>query len=225
MRDMMESELLRLTSELKPQDFLDITKQVAHDIRSPLTALMIVSKHFQTNKNGYTELLNSSIERILNIADDLLKLNENGTIPIGHSVDNDGDWLKKLINEKLIEFSHKNIAVKIRGSTEGIPVHQINDLKRIVSNLVNNSVEANAKMIELNFSSARNGGNNTLQIIDNGRGMTFQHLNSVQKGRFTSKAFGNGLGLSNLRNWLKKQNGSLKIRSIENLGTEITICF
>lgn len=96
------------------------------------------------------------------------------------------------------------------------------DLSLHILDIVENSINAGAKNIEINIFIERN--NDTLRLIikDDGKGMTEEEKNKVFDPFYTgNKHKKTGLGLSLLRDSALKAEGDVAIISEKEKGTEI----
>jgi signal transduction histidine kinase len=94
----------------------------------------------------------------------------------------------------------------------------------MLSNLVNNSVEALERGGSVTVSLARRGGSVEITVRDNGKGIPAEVLQRLgRRGETYGKAGGSGLGLHHARAAAEAWNGSLNISSEPGKGTETVI--
>ncbi len=100
------------------------------------------------------------------------------------------------------------------------------DLSLHILDIAENSINANAKNIEISLIEEKEKDLLTLVISDDGIGMTKDFAQDVtnpfQTTRMTRKV---GLGLAFLEEATKSANGKLTIESTPNIGTKITATF
>ncbi|MCB9061222.1 MAG: HAMP domain-containing histidine kinase [Halobacteriovoraceae bacterium] len=209
-----------------------LTSQLAHDIRSPLAALDMAAKNI-SDGSGFNEIVfNSAINRIRDLANELLYNNRK------ESMQDDKNKVEKvsicsmastIVSEKRVEFSrldnvdiHFNISKNGHNSFSKI---NRNQLSRVLSNLINNSIEARKRNgINVEVSVSSNDLNIYLIIKDNGKGIPFENLEKIfERGKSIGKKNGNGLGLSHAKETVEKFGGELSLYSNIQLGTTITI--
>jgi signal transduction histidine kinase len=95
-------------------------------------------------------------------------------------------------------------------------------LFRLLSNLINNSFEAQSSEIKLELSTEAEYIK--LAIIDNGSGITPEVLSTLgTRGNSHGKSSGYGLGLSSAKEAVEASGGNLKIESKINIGTRVTL--
>lgn len=217
-----------------------VAKQVAHDIRSPLSVLNMITSSLEEVSEEKKELIKSSIQRINDIANDLLRRGkQTETSNQSSSEINFQDKkilllnpiIESIVSEKRIQFKNR-LKIDIHKSYSNVfncfcSVNESN-LKRILSNLINNSVEAikeNCGTIELALTS--NSKDAIIKITDNGPGIP-QHVldklgyESVSYGKDNTES-GSGLGVLHAKQTIESMNGKFSISSTLDKGTEVVI--
>lgn len=228
--DMYISELrLAYDRELEAQRskaLAKIASQVAHDVRSPLTALNLIINSLKDVDEEKRVVLREATNRINDIANNLLSK------PNKDDLETTSELLPALvdsiISEKRIEYRSRG-DIKLELSLEnsyGIYSNvSAGQFKRILSNLINNSVEAireTGGRISVRFEQDLNFAK--LIIEDNGKGIPESVLSELGKaGKTYGKTKGNGLGLAHAKEMLAMWNGQLEIASQLNKGTRVTI--
>lgn len=199
-----------------------ISYQIAHDIRSPLAVIQHLEKEAQFKNQETRQLLISSIERIKEIADDLLLTKKNQTTSTTWSVNS---TLRVLTREKLTEHSEMNITYFDSDSNHILPGKE-SEIKRALSNIINNSVEASVDgkpIITIRVQTKKNFIE--LLILDNGPGIPLSLHNTVLEDGFSyGKKNGNGLGLAYVQEVVRKNRGYMKLSNEKN-GLAITLGF
>ena len=208
----------------------DQARNFAHDIRSPLVALQvlkdIVSKSLSDDQRS---LLKHTIIRINDLANTILPKVVEDSVGMNTSV---FLWstIDKLISEKRVEYqSIQNCTFEIENlfSSSNIYVHcDETDLTRVLSNVINNAVEARKidQAFKLVISTEKKDLFVEIKIRDNGKGIKAGNLNRVFHQGFTQgKIAGTGLGLTNAKKTIENFGGKIDIVSIENQETTITI--
>jgi len=230
-------------SEIESQAMLKVSRQVAHDIRSPLSALEMTLVEVEM-PDDRKAILKQVAARIRGIANDLLsqtRQRQTGAIKnfgLSHeeseTVQVDLKPVEAVDLAKVVQdIVQENIlavgCVQLETS-ERLSQVRANavDLGRIVSNLMNNSAEAAVSDRTLKVSIIFREYQNriALTIQDNGRGISPENLSRVGECGFTrGKVSGNGLGVSFAKQKISEWGGSLQIFSKENEGTMVTLNF
>lgn len=243
-----EKERVAVQAELAiANEIRGITQQVAHDIRSPLTALQIVTGTLGEIDQEKRSIIESATNRINSIANDLLvkgKEIESGETVQRVEKSPEGYNLKlvylplmleTLFTEKRIQFQKNTniqLGLNLIESYESFALVNVSDLGRAISNLINNSVEAVEEKKGVVIVSAKTFFDNDLKKIeisikDNGKGIPNVVLKRLgQRGVTYGKSksldkSGSGLGVHYAKKIIDKHNGNFQIDSTLGVGTNI----
>lgn len=204
-----------------------VSRQIAHDIRSPLAALDMAIKSMGDDNSEIHGIINSAVDRIHNLANNLLK---NKSIQKVDTIEHFqvAKVLKNIVSEKKVEYMNRNdikINFKIGpGGYDSFTNIDQFELSRIVSNLINNSIEAlNKDKIQIEIILTSHSATSVdLLIIDDGVGIKEENLNKIfRKDVSIGKQNGNGLGLFHAKEVLKNANGKIYIESTFGEGTKV----
>ncbi len=208
--------------------------QVAHDIRSPIVALENVLGDSSSLPENNRILVRMALNRIKDIANGLIeKFNNNddnslmdpklvSTVLLSSAVES-------IASEKRMQLKLKlgiEIEAKIDSESYGLFANvNLAQLKRILSNLCNNAIEAIDKdrgQVVISLSSTEEKV--LIQIQDSGKGMDSELLRIIlSEGGSHNKSNGMGLGLKHTKEMLAYWHGSLEIDSKPNEGTKVTV--
>ena len=204
-----------------------IARQMSHDIRSPLATLNTLIDDIKDIPNANFLLIEKSIERINEVANSLLEDMRTANVPKLITT-NVNHLIRGSIHEKMLEYRGDR-RIKF---THSIPIEELNtfldpiEFKRIISNLINNSIEAMKNdSIEIHIKVTQVEDRLIINIIDNGSGIPENVLHKIGKNEVTTKANGNGLGLFHAMESIKSWRGDFQIESSTQTGTKVTITF
>ncbi len=191
-----------------------LTSEIAHEIKNPLNSIYLsfntMEQYLSDNKDAvfYKNAVKSEIKRISEIINSYSDLSKEVSVKFNKVS------MEKFIDEfrllKRDEFIEKNIEfITKSGSFDFIT--DIDLLKQILLNLVNNAVEAEAKKISLELSKK----NGILDIIikDDGSGIGTDLRDSIFKPYVSSKTRGMGLGLHITKKMVETLNGNIELLS------------
>lgn len=205
----------------------NISRQVAHDIRSPLEVLKSLNEEISSLPLESKRMIQLSISRIEEIAFNLLK-NHRVDLHLEESSSTGLlDLLKSIIIEKKIEYRNRNVSFDENfdpGSYGLFSNINQNSLKNVISNLINNaidSLEGSSGIIKLKLYSRADKA--FIEVIDNGIGISFDLYKNIFNKGFTTKRTGNGLGLFNAKQDIEAMGGTLLFESVPDKGTTFTI--
>ena len=210
-----------------------LAAQVAHDIRSPLAALNSVLNDLSALPLEKRELVNGAVGRIGEIARSLLENYRKPGVNAETSDKLSQNYLRPIIEPVLAEkraqyASRPEIKIEFTAADASANVRPA-ELRRIISNLVNNAVEAFDNGGRVSVRLSRLDSRVLLEVSDDGKGISPEILVKLgQKGETHGKAGGTGLGLYHARTTVESWGGTFKITSEPNKGTSVKIelpCF
>lgn len=220
----------KLEAELAlSKEISEISRQVAHDIRGPLMALTTLSQLSHEMSTEKKELFDHAVSRIKGIAEDLLSRSRKSQSNIVSSVTAQQD-LTTLLEALLKEYRFSNPQVSftwhkhVHSPMVNVTLDSVK-LQRVVSNLLNNSLEALPEQeASINMTLMERQDHWLLQIMDNGCGIPEEVLPQLtQEGVSYGKEKGNGLGLYDAKKALAAVGGDLQIRSRVGVGTQVVL--
>lgn len=211
-------------------------KQVAHDIRSPLACLNLLLSATQELPEKQRLLMRTSIQRITDIANVLqkkadIKENKNYSVSEFENVMliTHVELLVTEIRMQLGNNTNINIDLSIDKAYGLFSKLKISEFNRVLSNLINNSLESfDESKHNITISIYSENKNVIVVIEDDGRGIPSDILRNVGTygfsfGKAAAKNSGNGLGVHHAINTIRSFNGDFKIESELNVGTKVTI--
>ncbi len=205
--------------------------QVAHDIRSPVAALdMLVSELELPEDNRL--ILRSAVARIKDIASDLVS---KGSPSVYGAPSGDEPTLQMavalvedIVSEKRLQHrARTGIEIEIIPAVKlyGIFINvDPGELKRVISNLINNAVEAIETSGKILTAVEKKRGSVQICICDTGKGIPEDLLPKLaERGTTFGKAGGSGLGLYHAKTTIESWGGKLEISSKVGDGTEVVV--
>lgn len=224
--DFIQKSFTRISKQLEREK--NISAQVAHDIRSPLSALEIGIKLLPISfDESRRVLLRDAVRHIKDITnileknDSNNKANEN-TIPSQLAV-----LLDNVISERRLALSCHDVKINQLYQSEAYGYFSNvvpSMIKRVLTNLFNNSYDAignNSGLITVNLHD--HNGFCIISITDSGHGIPSSDSALLFNKGFTTKKNGHGLGLYHAKETLAEWGASIEIFSTEKKGTEVKI--
>ncbi|MFA5960659.1 MAG: hybrid sensor histidine kinase/response regulator [Tatlockia sp.] len=215
--------------ERAKQELLNITTQAAHDIRSPLAAINTVLSSINSISEEKRLMIRNAAKRINDIANNLLlkpnQLDDNNTGLFDELI---CVVLEAMVSEKRYEHAKKKIPIYLHGvehAYNSFVFVNLASFKRVLSNLINNSIEALQHNGCINIWLNCYEQTIEIKIQDNGCGIPPNILPKVTQHGFSyNKKQGAGFGLSYAKQYIEKIQGTFQIASELNKGTTISIC-
>lgn len=208
-----------IRAEARAQVFFAISEQISHDIKSPLSALNLLGGVIKRS-GGPADLLLQSVKRIEDIVNDLRDRSQTLSSRYGEKnkfrVD---ECVSQIVAEKRLQHPSYVFSFASAGPIETVgPSAQFG---RLVSNLLNNAVEASPEHSEIQVKLTAEG---ELTICDKGCGIAQEDLTKLfRKGFSKNKEKGSGLGLFHARQVLNAMNGKISLESKVGKGTTVRI--
>ncbi len=203
------------------ESLFQFSRQFSHDIRSPIGAISAVIKNSLSLPLKEKKLLESTILRIENLAETLLSESRRKLVrPVKISE------LEQLTIDLIQEWDAKKNRVSLSSDiSEGSVLAHPVLFCSILSNLVNNSIDATTDSANPNISIRLNSTSSlfTLDVVDDGIGMSQEFIQVTLNSGFSNKSNGNGIGLSSAKVLISSWNGSFEISSEKGKGTKINI--
>lgn len=229
-------ELLRdaifIRSKVVKLEKMEVVSQLAasisHEVRNPLT----VVKGFiellkdpglsQEVREQYIQHVARELNSAESIISDYLAFAKPASEKVEHiSIDreirNIIEVIKPLANMSSVTISDKLVPGMVLGNTKYF--------QQCFLNLIKNAIEAMPDGGELSVVSSVNKTHVTIEINDNGVGMTKEQINRFGEPYYSSKEKGTGLGSMVAVRIIQTMKGTLNINSTLNEGTTMTITF
>jgi signal transduction histidine kinase len=231
MIDELEQSAAKLARSEREQAWREMAKQVAHEIKNPLTPMRLTVQSFErkfdpqdpnidTKVAEYSKTLIQQIDTMSSIASAFsnfaeMPAQQNETLNVVNIV----KLALDIFNEKYIHF--------ISEEKEIIAILDRTQLIRVVTNLVKNAIQAVPEIDSprILVSVASKGNNVKISVADNGIGITDDFTDKIFEPKFTTKSSGMGLGLGMVKNIVETYNGSIDFTSQPGKGTVFTVIF
>lgn len=232
---------LLLVNKFIFSEFLKLAAQISHDIRSPIAALSFIRKDLLILPEDTKAIAMGAMDQITDIANSLLMNKNNLLKKSGTNWKNFTSFWKKnvksilishlvsqLLAEKRMEYMNRSgvtIQLEIEKSVDSVFVRvNESELKRVISNLINNSIDAiedqGTVTVHLNSDSSLL----YLTVKDTGKGIPADLIKKIGTRAFSfGKQNGNGLGLYHAKKTISSFGGVITFSSQENIGTVIQI--
>lgn len=223
-----EEELLKKHIE---EEKIQIAHQVSHDIRSPLAVLKMALDDVETIALEQRLLIENALSRINEISNNLLinfkkqnkiELENHSLVKVMEAIIAEKKFQYKELNQ--LEFIFEPSLEAQRAYVKILP----SDFHRIISNIINNSVEAMKDQGTIRIKIDLHDPLVTISISDNGLGIPKERLAQIgQKGMSFGKdenvLSGSGLGLFHAKKTIKDYGGQFLIDSEVGVGTTVSL--
>lgn len=225
------NEQIKMKQELIRTEKMNVVSQlaasVAHEIRNPMTSvrgfMQLMQKEDLTKEQQlYISISIEELDRAQEIINQYLALAKPQTDQY-ETID-----LTSVIQQSIDVMHSYAILNSIHITQEVEPSLKIEGLKleiqQVLINIIKNAIEAIKSEGEIWISAAKNStGFISIQIKDNGVGLTEDQLKKLGSPYYSTKEKGTGLGLTVCHQIVKQMGGQITIKSELKKGTCFTI--
>lgn len=222
----LEESAAKLAQSEREQAWREMAKQVAHEIKNPLTPMRLTVQSFQrkfdpadpninSKLDDYSKTLIQQIDTMSSVASAFssfasMPAQQNETLNVVKIV----QLALEIFNEPYITFRTDEPYIVTRMDRT--------QLIRIITNLVKNATQAipeeePAPIVEVHVY--KEGDCAKISVRDNGKGIEIENKLRVFEPKFTTKTSGMGLGLGIIRNIVENYNGTITFESEPGQGT------
>ncbi|MBC3845655.1 GHKL domain-containing protein [Winogradskyella echinorum] len=232
MIDELEDSAVKLATSEREQAWREMAKQVAHEIKNPLTPMRLSVQSFQRKFNPEDENIHQKVEEYSNTL--IQQIDTMSSIASAFSNFAKMPAQKKevlnvvLIVKLALDIFNEHYITFYPEEEEIIAKFDRTQLIRVVTNLVKNGIQAIPEgtehpKIEVRVFSKENKVYITIE--DNGSGIPEENKAKVFEPKFTTKTSGMGLGLAMVKNIVETYNGNINFVSQQGKGTTFTVIF
>jgi signal transduction histidine kinase len=219
-RQLEESAALLAKSE-REGAWREMARQVAHEIKNPLTPMKLSIQYLQraiNNNHPNAKALSANVAKTLveqidylsNIATDFSSF-ANIADPKKEKVD-----LVEVL-ESVVKLFSMDTSVRLLFEKTISPIYVLADkthLNRLFTNLVRNAMDAIPEdepggVVQLRYAIWENAGKVVVTVHDNGTGIPAEVRNKIFIPNFTTKSSGTGLGLAMCKGIAEQMNGTI----------------
>jgi len=193
----------------------EMARQVAHEIKNPLTPMKLSLQQLAAMKREKDENFDSAFDKIIASVLSQIELLKNiagefssvGKLPqVKLSEIELGELLKKVKNL----YSNKNIEIVVENSLAGVKVNSDEEyLTRIFVNLFGNAEDAGATKIAISAQAEKD--NVVVFVKNNGEPVPDEIKDKIFEKNFTTKNKGSGLGLFISARFLDETGGKIEL--------------
>lgn len=224
--DDLDESAIKLAQSEREQAWREMAKQVAHEIKNPLTPMRLTVQSFQRKfdpsdpdisrkLDEYSKTLIQQIDTMSSVASAFssfasMPAQQNETVNIVKIV----QLALEIFNEPYITFSSREPDI--------IASMDRTQLIRIITNLVKNAIQAipsDKPDPSIEVEVYREGNAARIVVKDNGKGISLENKSRIFEPKFTTKNSGMGLGLGIIKNIVENYNGTITFESEPGVGT------
>ncbi len=225
MIDELGESAAKLAKSEREQAWREMAKQVAHEIKNPLTPMRLTVQSFERTFNSSDDKAKDKLKEFSQTL--IQQIDVMSSIASAFS-----DFAKMPIQKKeqieiisVIKFALDIFSeeyIKYNPEEEELYANlDKTQLIRVITNLVKNAIQATENqenpIIEVKVSSEEK--NLIISVSDNGKGISEDLKELIFEPKFTTKTSGMGLGLAMIKSIIEAYDGSISFSSEEGIGT------
>lgn len=229
--------LLRTASENAKKDKIylaDSLADISHQLKTPLTSMMIITEVLQEEKDeekrlGFIKIIEEQLNKMKWLITTLLKLSklDAGTADFNMQSVNVADLIEKSLKTFALQTDIRGI--KINKSIEQFEfTGDVNWSAEAIENIIKNCLEHTANGGALNISTKLTAIYNEIVISDNGSGIAKEDIPHIFERFYHGKNSSSesvGIGLALSKAVFEKENAKIEVISKEGIGTSFIIRF
>ena len=230
MVDTLEESAQKLAQSEREHAWREMAKQVAHEIKNPLTPMRLTIQNFQRkfdpNDPNSSQKLEDFSETLIQQIDTMTTVasafSNFANMP---TQQNERLNIVQVCKTSLEIFNEDYVDFKTT-ENEIFTSFDRTQLTRIVTNLVKNAIQSipeNQEIKSVVVEILKKDTNFVLKISDNGIGISTENAGHIFEPKFTTKNSGMGLGLAIIKKIIENYNGSISFESEEEKGTLFTV--
>ena len=230
----LQEASIQLAKNERESAWREMAKQVAHEIKNPLTPMKLSIQHLlrtynpkdPDSKMRIETLLSSLIEQIDGLTRIANEFSNFAQMPGPIKAKTD---LIVIIKSAIALFEREEeIKILFKTNLEALILNVDKDQwGQVLNNLIKNSVQALMEVdyAEIIITLEDNLEENAyiIKVNDNGRGIKKGDVRKIFTPYFTTKTTGTGIGLSLVKQIVENHNGTISFESAQNKGTTFTL--
>ncbi len=209
----------------------EMARQVAHEIKNPLTPMKLSIQHFQRTwtpeapdaRERLDRFSNNLVEQIDALSRIAGEFSHFAQMPPAHPADLDLNEVADAVVHLFTATPGCTVLLKSEGP---LPVHADREhLLRTFNNLIKNALQAipDGREGRVEVILRREGYEALIEVRDNGSGIPADALDHVFVPRFTTKSSGMGLGLPMVKRMVENAGGRVWFTTEEGRGTSFFV--
>ena len=235
MVDKLEQSTYLLKNSERESAWREIALQIAHEIKNPLTPMKLniqyLEKSFKNNDPDFDTKINSISQSLIKQID---------------ALNNVAEMFSNFAKTRFSEFEKvdlnniitSSISLFDKNGDSSISIEYINDdglftfgfekdILRAINNILKNAIQSigDGKDGEIKIVAKSDSGFVTVEISDNGKGISEEMRSKIFQPYFTTKSSGTGLGLAIVKNIMNEIGGKVSFESDTKSGTTFYLVF
>ncbi|WP_350293799.1 ATP-binding protein [uncultured Croceitalea sp.] len=231
MIDELEESAVKLARSEREQAWREMAKQVAHEIKNPLTPMRLTVQSFERKFNPEDPKAEKKMKEFSKTLVQQIDTMSNIASAFSNFADMPAQQKETLnvvkVTKLALDIFHEPYIHFISEEEEIIAKLDRTQLIRVITNLVKNAIQAvpEVENPRILVTVASDGNQLKIAVADNGVGIADEFKDKIFEPKFTTKSSGMGLGLGMVKNIVENYNGTIAFTSQEGKGTVFTVKF
>lgn len=227
----MTGELQRNQKDLSSLEreaaWKEMARQVAHEIKNPLTPMKLTMQHlihaYKSGAKNFDVIFDKVSGTIINQIEVLNQIaSEFSRFARMPGINAALMRPAEVIDDTAALYNDESISIRVEHQEPRLMiVMDKSQFRRMLVNLIRNAIQA--KATEITISTGKDYNSFLMHITDNGTGIPEDIREVIFREGFTTKTGGMGLGLSMTKRLIENAGGSITLQATDETGTHFTI--
>lgn len=220
----LEQSKRALAKSQKETAWKEIARQVAHEIKNPLTPMQLkiqqLLRHHEEGSKDY-EALQGLLIQVSTLSQIAGSFSAFAEMP---APDNATFDFSRLVSQVVGLYPSETVSITTDVAEE-VQIHADKDIfQRILNNIVLNAIQASEDVnAQIHVALERRLGKCELSVQDQGKGIPDDLKDKIFLNYFSTKSSGSGIGLALAKKGIENAGGNIWFESKENEGTTFFI--
>ncbi|MHB1279162.1 MAG: sensor histidine kinase [Bacteroidia bacterium] len=232
MVDQLERSAQLLAKSEREDAWKEMAKQIAHEIKNPLTPMKLSVQHLQHAWKDKNENLDQTFKRVTNVLIEQIdslsllatEFSSFAQMPVAKSE----EFELSVVLSSVVElyFNSPDVDIHFSADKERMTVFaDKNQFSRAFHNILKNAIQSipDDRRGRIEIDLMKEGDLAVIRIKDNGCGMSNDITQRIFTPSFSTKNSGMGLGLAITKQIIESAGGTITFESEEKQGTTFTI--
>jgi nitrogen fixation/metabolism regulation signal transduction histidine kinase len=228
----LEISAQKLAKNERELAWREMAKQVAHEIKNPLTPMKLSVQHLaralKANDPDYEEKLSRFSSKMIQQIDTLTSIaNEfSNFAKMPKAKMKTTDLMTSLKSTIELFKETKGITLNFNSDIESASINGDSEqLTRVFNNVIKNAIQSipddKSGIISINIKEEEHSF--LIEVKDNGSGISDDLIEKIFVPNFTTKSNGTGLGLAMVKKIIETHNGEIDFKTVFGVGTTFYI--
>ena len=212
-------DLTELIRSKKLAAWVEMARQIAHEVKNPLTPIrlsaQLMKRAREAKAEDFDEIFESGVETVIQQTEILRRIaSEFSSFGKTGSLESKRIELGPLLEEFTAAYrGAEKVEINLELETPVACLADPEALRKILVNLVENALEAMQNEGVILVSTAQQGKEALISIVDSGPGLSHEAAERLFEPYFSTKTNGTGLGLAISQNLARDMEGEITIRN------------